>query len=282
MSALSAAHRERWLKTAAGAAALATGFIAEESKKRDTITWEEKSATDFVSHVDIGAENIIREYFARENPEIRIIGEELGADGAIDQGLVAIVDPLDGTTNFLHGYPNYCVSICVALDGVPQAGVVYDVARGGLYNAMAGGGAFVDRTPIRVSTITSPARALIGTGFPFKDVTHADLYVKQMRRLMPVVSGMRRAGAAALDLCDVARGRFEAFWELYLNPWDLAAGVLIIREAGGRVTDFSGADARMIGGPIVASNGVMHEWFLDVLTAGETPVARLPAGETAG
>ncbi len=268
MSSATPTQRQRWLEAAASAAALAARFIAEESKKRDTITWEEKSATDFVSHVDIGAEEIIRRTFAREAPEIRIVGEELGADGAPDEGLVAIVDPLDGTTNFLHGYPNYCVSICVALDGVPQAAVVYDVARGGLYNAVAGGGAFVDREPLRVSAIDTPARALIGTGFPFKDVTHADVYVQQMRRLMPLVSGMRRAGSAALDLCDVARGRFEGFWELYLNPWDLAAGVLIIREAGGRVTDLEGHDARMVGGPIVASNGVMHEWLLQVLTAG--------------
>ena len=267
MSSATPSQRQRWLETAASAAALAAGFIAEESKKRDTITWEEKSATDFVSHVDIGAEAIIRRIFTREAPEIRIVGEELGADGAPDEGLVAIVDPLDGTTNFLHGYPNYCVSICVALDGVPQAAVIYDAVRGDRYTAVAGQGAFVGDQPIRVSTINTPARALIGTGFPFKDVTHADLYLQQMRRLMPLVSGLRRAGSAALDLCDVARGRFEGFWELYLNPWDLAAGVLIIREAGGRVTDLEGRDARMVGGPIVASNGIMHDWLLQVLTA---------------
>jgi myo-inositol-1(or 4)-monophosphatase len=130
---------------------------------------------------------------------------------------------------------------------------------------MLGGGAFVDDTPLRVSTIDTPARALIGTGFPFKDVTRADEYLRMMRRLMPVVSGMRRAGSAALDLSDVARGRFDAFWELWLNPWDLAAGVLLVREAGGRVTDLDGNDARLIGGTIVASNGVLHDWFLDVL-----------------
>ena len=256
-----------WRNTAASAAALATGFIAEESRHLDGIVWESKSPTDFVSRVDLGAEQIIRDVFAREAPDIRIVGEEMSADGGTENGLVAIVDPLDGTTNFLHGYPNYGVSICIALDGVPQAAAIYDVGRGGLYSAIRGGGAEVDGTPIRVSTNTTPARALIGTGFPFKDVTSADLYVRQLRRLMPDVAGMRRAGAAALDLCDVARGRFDAFWELHLNPWDLAAGVLIIREAGGRVTDLEGNDARMIAGPIVASNGHMHDWFLDTLAS---------------
>jgi myo-inositol-1(or 4)-monophosphatase len=263
--ASSAAHdRNHWRQVAASAAALATGFIAEEATSRHTIVWEEKSATDFVSRVDLGAEEIIRQHFAREAPDIRVVGEEMGG-GSTEEGLVAIVDPLDGTTNFLHGFPSYGVSIAVVLDGAPQAAAIYDVSRGGLYNATLGGGAFVDDQPIRVSTLSAPARALIGTGFPFKDVTSADRYVRQLRALMPLVSGMRRAGSAALDLCDVARGRFEAFWELHLNAWDLAAGVLIIREAGGRVTDLEGRDAPMRGGPIVASNGLMHDWLLDVL-----------------
>lgn len=265
MTIVSESQRLAWRTTAATAASRAAAFIAEEARSVHQIVWEEKSATDFVSRVDLGAEQIIRDVFAAEAPDIRIVGEELSAEGAPDEGLVAIVDPLDGTTNFLHGFPNYGVSICVALNGVPQAAVMYDVARGGMYHAIAGGGAFVDETPLRVSTISNPARALIGTGYPFKDVSTADQYVAQMRRLMPVVAGMRRAGAAALDLCDVARGRFEAFWELYLNPWDLAAGVLIIREAGGRVTDLEGRDAGMVGGPIVASNGVLHDWLLEQL-----------------
>lgn len=261
-----AAQRLAWRDVAAAAGVLAADFITRESASRDTITWEAKSATDFVSRVDIGAEEIIRAHFAREAPEVRMIGEELGGADT-EHGLVAIVDPLDGTTNFLHGFPNYAVSICVALDGVPQAAVIVDVARGGLYTATLGGGAFVDGTPLHVSTINDPPRALIGTGFPFKDVSNADQYLRQFRALMPLVSGMRRAGAAALDLCDVARGRFEGFWELWLNPWDLAAGVLLIREAGGRVTDLDGRDARLIGGPIVASNGTLHDWFLGVLNS---------------
>lgn len=257
--------RRAWRDAAVAAAQSAADFIDHEARTHHAITWEAKSATDFVSHVDLGAEERIRDVLHARIPGIRIVGEELSNDADPEAGLVAIVDPLDGTTNFLHGFPSYGVSICIALDGVPQAAVMHDVARGGCYHATLGGGAFVDDSPLRVSAIDTPARALIGTGFPFKDVTRADEYLRMMRRLMPEVSGMRRAGSAALDLSDVARGRFDAFWELWLNPWDLAAGVLLVREAGGRVTDLEGNDARLVGGTIVASNGVLHDWFLDLL-----------------
>lgn len=269
------AHPKRhdWRDAAMAAAAVAAEFIAHEATTHRSLAWEEKSATDFVSRVDVGAEERIRDVITARIPGIRIVGEELSAGAQPDEGLVAIVDPLDGTTNFLHGFPNYCVSICIALDGVPVAGVVHDVARSGVLHATAGDGAFVDGTRLHVSTTDTPARALIGTGIPFKDVSQADLYLRQLRRLMPVISGVRRAGSAALDLSDVARGRFDGFWELFLNPWDLAAGVLLVREAGGRVTDLDGRDARLTGGPIVASNGILHEWFLDQLNDGEVPAS---------
>ncbi len=261
--------RHRWLDASVYAAAVATTFIRQESLARDAITWQSKSATDFVSHVDIGAEERIREILRERVPGIRIVGEELGNDDDPEAGLVAIVDPLDGTTNFLHGSPNFCVSICIALNGVPQAAVVHDIMRGEangtVYTASAGDGAFANGIPMRVSAIDDPARALIGTGFPFKDVTNADEYLRMLRRLMPLVSGVRRAGSAALDLADVAHGRFDGFWELWLNAWDHAAGILLIREAGGRVTDLDGLDARLVGGTIVATNGILHDWFLNVL-----------------
>jgi myo-inositol-1(or 4)-monophosphatase len=261
--------RQDWRDTAVAAANAAAQFITHEAMSRHTLTWEEKSATDFVSLVDVGAEERIRDMITARIPGIRMVGEELSSDAHPEQGLVAIVDPLDGTTNFLHGFPNYGVSICIALDGVPQAAVVHDVARGGVLHATAGDGAFVNSSRLRVSTTTSPARALIGTGIPFKDVSQADLYLRQLRRLMPIISGVRRAGSAALDLSDVARGRFDGFWELFLNPWDLAAGVLLVREAGGRVTDLEGHEAPLTRGPIVASNGILHDWFLGVLNEGE-------------
>ena len=265
MSPIAHPARQRWCDAAIAAADTAARFISHEAISHRTLAWEEKSATDFVSKVDVGAEERIRDMITLRIPGIRIVGEELSADAHPEEGLVAIVDPLDGTTNFLHGFPNYCVSICIALDGVPQAGVVHDVARGGVFHATTGDGAFADGSRLRVSSTDTPARALIGTGIPFKDVSQADLYLRQLRRLMPIVSGVRRAGSAALDLSDVARARFDGFWELFLNPWDLAAGVLLVREAGGRVTDLEGRDARLIGGPIVASNGILHEWFLRML-----------------
>ena len=270
MSASPHPDRHRWRDAAIAAADAAAAFIAEEARTHRAIEWEAKSATDFVSRVDIGAEERIRTILTQQIPGVRIVGEELGNEGDPEDGLVAIVDPLDGTTNFLHGFPNYGVSICIAHDGVPHAAVVHDVARGGVYHATAGDGAFVDRERVHVSTINEPPRALIGTGFPFKDVTTASTYLRQLHALMPLVSGMRRAGSAALDLSDVARGRFEAFWEHHLNAWDLAAGVLLIREAGGRVTDFEGRDARLVAGPIIASNGLLHDWFLGILN-GESP-----------
>lgn len=256
------AHRARWCKIAVDAAAVAAAFIADQAAHRETLLWQLKSATDFVSLVDIGAEQRILDCFRERLPELLVVGEELGPSGDIQRGLVAVVDPLDGTTNFLHGYPAYCVSICVAVDGVAQAAVVHDVARGGVHSATLGGGAFVDGVPLKVSSISEPARALVGTGFPFKDVAHIPDFQRQSAALMPQLSGLRRAGAAALDLCDVARGRFEAFWELELMPWDMAAGALIIREAGGRVSDLDGNDASIKRGPVVASNGIMHDWLL--------------------
>lgn len=258
-------EQTRWLAAAREAAHVAADFIAHAAHTRHALHWQEKSEIDFVSQVDIGAEQRIQDRLLQSIPDIRVVGEELGPEGVTTEGLVAIVDPLDGTTNFLHGFPAYCVSICIALDGVPQVGVIHDVARGGVFHAVRDRGAYREQERLTVSAIDKPTRALIGTGFPFKDTRGADLYVRQMRSLMPMVSGMRRAGSAALDLLDVAQGRFDAFWELNLNPWDFAAGILLIREAGGRVTDLDGSELRLNAGPVVASNGLLHEWFLHVL-----------------
>ena len=269
MTSLDNTLESTWLAAARDAAAAAAQFIAERAATRHDIVWEEKSDTDFVSAVDIGAEERIRDILTTRLPGIRVVGEELGPDGDTGTGFVAIVDPLDGTTNFLHGFPSYCVSICLAVDGVARVGVVHDVARGGVFWAVAGHGAWHDDTRIHVSTIDRPARALIGTGFPFKDLTHADLYVKQFRALMPLVSGMRRAGSAALDLCDVACGRFDAFWELNLNAWDFAAGMLLIREAGGIVTRLDGGPVTLTGGAIIAGSSALHGWLLQELHTAE-------------
>ncbi|HKG94170.1 MAG TPA: inositol monophosphatase family protein, partial [Gemmatimonadaceae bacterium] len=197
--------------------------------------------------------------------DIRFVGEETSPDEAHGPGITYVVDPLDGTANFLHGYPWYAVSIAALVDGELVAGVVHNVATGDVFSAFHGGGARLNDRRIHVSSIDDPARALIGTGLPFKYHEHVEPYMRSLPRLLRSTAGIRRAGSASLDLCDVACGRFEAFWELRLSPWDVAAGMLIVREAGGLVTDLDGRDAEVALGPVVAGNPAMHEWLLDVL-----------------
>jgi myo-inositol-1(or 4)-monophosphatase len=176
---------------------------------------------------------------------------------------VFVADPLDGTTNFLHGYPWYAVSIAALIDGDPVAGVILNAATGELFSATTGGGARRSGQPISVSTIDEPALAIIGTGFPFKTPHLVDPYVQSLPVVMRDVAGIRRAGSAALDLADVACGRFDGFWELSLAPWDVAAGILLVREAGGVVTDASGAPATVSHTSIVAGNPSMHAWLFE-------------------
>ena len=254
------------LQTARDAAQTAADFVRERSSDLASIDWQEKSQTDFVSEVDTGAEERIRSLIARQHPEAVIVGEEL-SPSALRKGHVAfIVDPLDGTTNFLHGYPQYAVSVGVEVDGELVAGVVHDIARDEEWIAVRGGGAYHGRKELRVSGITMPSRALVGTGFPFKHPQLVEEYLRQLSQVLRVTAGIRRAGAAALDLCDVAAGRFEAFWELHLSPWDTAAGIVLVREAGGIVTDLAGNDATACHGGIVAGSPRMHEWLLTLIS----------------
>jgi myo-inositol-1(or 4)-monophosphatase len=153
-------------------------------------------------------------------------------------------------------------------DGVIVAGVVLNIPYGDLYTATLGGGAFRDGEAIRVSSVSQPNRALVGTGFPFKNLEFIERYSKQFERITRAQAGVRRAGSAALDLAWVAAGAFDAFWELRLAPWDIAAGLLLVREAGGRVTDLEGRDIDPVSGPVVASNGLLHEWLLHCLDGG--------------
>lgn len=234
---------------------------------RATLSWEEKSPSDFVSAVDRASEERIAATLGEHLPDARLVGEEGSPDlDRLADGVVVVADPLDGTTNFLHGFPAYAVSVGVLVDGSLRAGAILDVTRDEIFTAVAGGGAWCDGAPIRVSSIDVPARALIGTGFPFKHVELIEPYMKQLPGIMAATSGVRRAGAAALDLAAVACGRFEAFWELMLQPWDLAAGLLLVREAGGVATDLSGAPARVAAGPLVTGNPAIHRWLLDHLT----------------
>jgi myo-inositol-1(or 4)-monophosphatase len=247
------------------AAARAADFIASRAGERADLEWRVKAHADFVSDVDTGAERIIRETLGELVPDSKVMGEELSPDSAPGEGTHFIVDPLDGTTNFLHGYPEYAVSIALVLDGALSAGVVQNAVTGECFTASVDGGAECNGSRISVSSNTDPARALIGTGFPFRSFAHVKRYLRQFEEVSRATSGIRRAGSAALDLCDVACGRFDAFWELELSPWDFSASVLIIREAGGIVTTVDGGEVPYTPSSIVAGSEVLQPWLLDLL-----------------
>jgi myo-inositol-1(or 4)-monophosphatase len=255
------------LRAAVEAAYAAAQIITTSAAGITTLAWEEKSPSDFVSDVDRASEEIIAATLAKLAPGARLIGEEASPDLEIArEGTVFVADPLDGTTNFLHGFPAYAVSIAALVDGELRSAVVLDVTRDELFTATLGTGAQLNGAPIFVSKLRDPSRALIGTGFPFK---HRDLiapYIRQLPGVMASTAGIRRAGSAALDLAAVACGRFDAFWELMLAPWDMAAGTLLVREAGGVVTDLDGAPSRVAHGALVCGNPAMHRWLLDHIT----------------
>jgi myo-inositol-1(or 4)-monophosphatase len=253
------------LDVALEAARAAASVIRDATSGREGLVWETKGRSDFVSAVDKASESRIVEIVGRRLPEALMLGEELSPNALSNSGIVVIADPLDGTTNFLHGYPEYAVSIGVARDGELCAAVVLNVPRGEEFTAISGGGAFLNGARIKVSALRDPGRALIGTGFPFRTVEQLPQYTAQFSLVAAGTAGIRRAGAAALDLASVACGRFDAFWELTLAPWDIAAGILLVREAGGIVSDLDGQPARAVAGGLVAGNPAMHAWLLQTV-----------------
>ena len=256
---------------AESAARRAADYIATAARPAPA-QWTMKGRQDFVTGVDRAAEALIAETLVAAVPGSAIVGEELSPERSVRGAeVVWIVDPLDGTTNFLHGYPQYAVSIACLSSGALCAAVVHDVARSATYHATRGAGAWVgpsaggERRPLHVSAMAEPGHALIGTGFPFKRLGQLREYLAQFAAVLGATSGIRRAGAAALDLADLAAGRLDGFWELSLAPWDVAAGVLLVREAGGLVTRLDGS-ADVIGhGSIVAGNPTVHRWLVDLL-----------------
>lgn len=252
-------------RRAAGAAA---SFL-RRTPRPPAGAWEAKGPQDWVTTVDREAEGIIRGILEREAPGSRVVGEELGPE-MVSGGLVWVVDPLDGTTNFLHGFPGYAVSIGAQVDGELVAGVIHDVPRDLVHHGAIGHGAWTGEAPIRVSDLRVPQQALIGTGFPFKNADRMDEYLAQMKRLIGKTSGLRRPGSAALDLAWVAAGAFDAFWELELAPWDVSAGIVLIRAAGGVVTNLTGRPIGAEHTSVVAGNPWMHEWLLGALGGQET------------
>jgi len=214
---------------------------------------EQKGRNDFVTEIDRAAEKAVISVIQKHYPEHAILAEESGQHGDADD--VWIIDPLDGTTNYLHGFPVYCVSVAVMQKGRLQHGVVYDPLRQELFTATQGQGAQLDGRKIRVSGRIELAGTLIGTGFPYRDSgAGIEPYMNMLRSAMRETSGIRRAGSAALDLCYVAAGRLDAFWETGLQPWDLAAGTLIVREAGGIVSGLNGSESFLDDGHVLCGS----------------------------
>ncbi|MCZ7619987.1 MAG: inositol monophosphatase [Myxococcota bacterium] len=222
-------------------------------------------AIDLVTEVDRACEQLIVETLRRERPGDDILAEEGGAHEDGGAAWRWIIDPLDGTVNFAHGYPFFCVSIGVEHAGIRTVGVVYEPLRDELFDAMRGGGARRNGEAIRVSTAATVQRALLATGFAYdvhdSPVDNLDL----LTRAVKAAGGVRRDGSAAIDLCYVACGRFEGYWELKLHAWDVAAGILIVEEAGGRTSDLAGGPVPADGREILASNGILHDDLLRLL-----------------
>jgi myo-inositol-1(or 4)-monophosphatase len=224
-----------------------------------------KEKNDFVTQVDRAAEQAVIEVVRKSYPAHTIMAEESGRLEGADAATCWIIDPLDGTTNFIHGFPHYCVSVAVQHRGRTEHAVVYDPAKNELFTASRGRGAFLNDRRIRVSRCRNLGEALVGTGFPFKELLRLEQYMRQLQTLMTSSAGVRRAGSAALDLAYVAAGRLDAFWEMGLSAWDMAAGALLIQEAGGLVGDFSGEADYLQSGDIAAATPKVFPQLLQAL-----------------
>lgn len=248
------------LNTAITAARKAGTIISRSVDRIDTLTITNKAQNDFVTEVDQKAEIAIIEIISKAYPSHSFLGEETGRSG--DSDYLWIIDPLDGTTNFLHGFPQFAVSIALEYKGEITQGVVYDPISQELFTASKGDGAQLNNRRLRVTPRKSLQGALLGTGFPFKQQQHLDTYLETFKALFPDTAGIRRPGSAALDLAYLAAGRIDGFWEIGLNSWDIAAGVLLVKEAGGVVGDFSGGDEYLKTGNVVAGNLNVYEDIL--------------------
>ncbi len=241
------------LNTAITAARAAGNVILRNMDKVDRLTIEVKAQNDFVSEVDRKAEEQVIYTLRKAYPDHGILAEESGLDEGTNNDYLWIIDPLDGTTNFLHGFPQFAVSIALKFRNRLEVAVVFDPVKNELFTAARGEGAQLNERRIRVTAQKGLDGALLGTGFPFKQPQHLDTYLKTFKAVHPDAAGIRRAGSAALDLAWVAAGRMDGFWELGLSSWDMAAGILLVREAGGIVTDFSGDGNYLETGNVIAA-----------------------------
>ena len=244
------------------AAARAGALLRARYRERQEVSF--KGAVDLVTATDREAEALIVDALTAAFPEHGIVGEESGARPSRD-GHTWYIDPLDGTTNFAHGYPHFAVSMGLVRGEEAVFGLVYDPVREELFTAARGVGARLNGAPIAVSETRLLDRALLGTGFPYDRRAHADFYLAFWHEAMQCAQGVRRTGSAALDLCWLACGRLDAFWEWKLRSWDTAAARLVVEEAGGRVTDFAGGPHHLDGDETAASNTLLHDGLVRML-----------------
>jgi myo-inositol-1(or 4)-monophosphatase len=254
---------ESYLTTAVEIARESGALLAQLFNQPREISY--KRPSDLVTDADRRSEALIIERLQSRFPKHAIVAEE-GGGTKTDSDYCWYVDPLDGTTNFAHSFPVFCVTLGLAYRGEVVAGVVYDPLREELFVAERGTGAYLNNKRIHVSKIPKLSESLLATGFPPFASDH-DLNIEYYLRFTQLSHGIRRAGSAALDLCSVASGRFEGFWELKLNPWDKAAGTLIVTEAGGRVSDLKGGDFDLLANEVFASNGLIHDETCDIFAA---------------
>lgn len=252
---------ERYIEIATLAAKRAGEVLRKNMGQLRTI--EYKGITNLVSDMDKKAEEIIISTLLKNFPQHGIIAEERPRQGS-DSEFQWIIDPLDGTTNYVHGYPCFSVSIALAIREEMQVGVVYDPLLEEIFWAEKGGGAYLNQRPIKVSETKRLINSLLATGFSYDIITGDDNSLKYFNHMVKHAQGIRRNGSAALELCYVAAGRLDGFWEHKLSPWDMAAGSLIVTEAGGEVTTFTGRDFSVYGDEILATNGKIHEGIIEV------------------
>ncbi len=255
------------LNIAVKAARKAGHIINRASRDLDILKVETKRQNDFVTEVDRAAEAAVIGVLREAYPNHAILAEESGESTGSQGDFVWIIDPLDGTTNFIHGVPQYCVSIGLKHKGIITQAVVYDPAKNELFTATRGSGAYLNDKRMRVSKRLKIADALIGTGFPYSKVDVLDRYIAMFRKVTLNCAGIRRPGAAALDLAYVAAGRFDGFWEMGLSPWDMAAGSLLVQESGGLIGDFSGDSNYLESGEVVAGNAKVFAQLLALVAS---------------
>jgi myo-inositol-1(or 4)-monophosphatase len=248
---------------------LAAGRIQQRGR-REGFRVDKKGRIDLVTEIDLECERMCRAVVAERFPDHDVLGEELGAGAAPSAPVRWIFDPLDGTTNYAHGLPIYCSSLALEIGGVVQVAAIFDPTRQELFTAERGVGAFLNGERLRVSDAGALVDALLVTGFPYDVHRRSAQLVRLFAAFLDGSRAVRRLGSAALDLCYVAAGRFDGFWEQHLKPWDVAAGALIVAEAGGRVTGMDGGEFDLSGGHLVASNGRVHQAILDTIHATRT------------